>query len=291
MGRPIQHLSKSVMATLPVKHVHGHLRQRSSLPEIPASPVLSPVPASSANDASSLASWRLSLEADKLLDFLSPGDRARRSSQALLYASPLQSSGNIDATLTRHSGHLRSNSLPSTLGGTAPIKGLNSSHVSLASSHHTQIPPSLSLIRAESPVGLWLRTQTQQFRFSNLSQLPSNQLSESATAADMVAGSDEAASSMRSTSSRTCRRVFLGHHNKPKLLDLNGGGDTQGSQDNHCEAHDVTQPTPRSSSSRSTLATASFKHKIKPTMHGIVKKGLTGLKATFSRGMWPRIVQ
>lgn len=146
---------------------HVGLRERNSLPDIPSSPVILPVPGSAFCDASSLASWRLSLSADKLADLFTPD-------KTLTLFRPLANTPATCSTVDLKDGCsvVRPRSKSSPLG----VRDLNimvrphSRQPSLDSTLCTRIPASKSLIRDESPVGLWLRTQSMQFRPSTASR-------------------------------------------------------------------------------------------------------------------------
>lgn len=150
-------------------HIECHvgIRERSSLPDMPNSPVLLPVRSSVFHDASSLASWRLSLSADKLADLFTPDKR-------LTLFRPL-----ANTPATRSTADLRDDvSLPRPRSKSSPlgVRDLNtkpiphSRQTSLDSTLYSRIPASKSLIRDESPVGLWLRTQSMPFRASTTSR-------------------------------------------------------------------------------------------------------------------------
>lgn len=147
----------------------SHLRRRSSVPEIPSPPLLEPVRVPSFYDASSLASWRLSLSADKLAELFTP-DRG------LSLFRPVASSSDIcsaaDVKDWESIKHMRSKSSPLVVRDLEPASSAHSRQASLHSNYRTQgeLPPSQSLIRGESPVGLWLRTQCQNFQLSTASQ-------------------------------------------------------------------------------------------------------------------------
>ncbi|POS71145.1 hypothetical protein DHEL01_v210459 [Diaporthe helianthi] len=144
-------------------HVECHvgIRERNSLPDIPNSPVLLPIPGSAFHDASSLASWRLSLSADRLADLFTPD-------KTLTLFRPLASTpGNRStADLRDDVSHPRPRSKSSPLGiqDSNTIPRTHSRQISLDSTLCSRIPASKSLIRDESPVGLWLRTQSLPFR-------------------------------------------------------------------------------------------------------------------------------
>lgn len=175
----------------------GHVRQRSSLPKIPVSPQLHPVRAGSSHDAASLASWRLSLSADKLADLLTP-DKSHSFFRPV--ASPTASCDTLDARppvdflLSNSScrlpdGHMehvkRIRRMSSPLGALSSntANKPNPSQVSLHSHYRRKrIPKSNSLVRDESPVGLWLRTQNQQFRLSTASPAQSDHSTDTESA-------------------------------------------------------------------------------------------------------------
>lgn len=145
----------------------NHLRRHSSVPDIPSSPVLEPLRVPSFYDASSLASWRLSLSADKLVELFDP-DRAVSPFRPVASSSDICSPPDIkDWEPVKH---MRSRSSPLVVRDLEPASRAHSRQASICSDQYPQIPTSHSLIRGESPVGLWLRTQSQNFRLSSASQ-------------------------------------------------------------------------------------------------------------------------
>lgn len=150
-------------------HIECHLgiRERSSLPDMPNSPVLIPVRGSACHDASSLASWRLSLSADKLADLFTP-DKKLTLFRPIANTPATRSTVDLrdDVSLERPS----SKSSPLGIRDSNTRQRPHSRQPSLDSTLHSQIPPSKSLIRDESPVGLWLRAQSMPFRTSTTSQ-------------------------------------------------------------------------------------------------------------------------
>lgn len=143
---------------------HKHLRQRSSLPDIPASPVLHPV-TTRFNDAASIASWRLSLSGDKLADLLTP---EKSLSVFRPVASPSASTSTLNELAHRPIRRPRSKSSPLVVRNEASTA--HASQVSLNAGFRRRLTASHSLVRDESPVGLWLRTQGQQFHMSTASR-------------------------------------------------------------------------------------------------------------------------
>lgn len=144
-------------------HVESHfgIRERNSLPDLPNSPVLLPIPGSALHDASSLASWRLSLSADKLADLFTP-DKTLTLFRPLASTPGNRSTADLrdDVSLPRP----RSKSSPLGIQDSNTRLKTHSRQISLASTLCNRIPASKSLIRDESPVGLWLRTQSMPFR-------------------------------------------------------------------------------------------------------------------------------
>lgn len=144
-------------------HVECHvgIRERNSLPDIPNSPVLLPVRGSAFHDASSLASWRLSLSADKLADLFTP-DKTLTMFRPLASTPANRSTADLrdDVSLARP----RSKSSPLGIRDSNTRPRTHSRQVSLESTLCSRIPASKSLMRDESPVGLWLRTQSMPFR-------------------------------------------------------------------------------------------------------------------------------
>lgn len=149
---------------------HIGIRERSSLPDMPNSPVLLPVRSSVFHDCSSLASWRLSLSADKLADLFTP-DKRLTLFRPLANTPATRSTADLrdDVSLARP----RSKSSPLGIRDSNTTLRPHSRRPSLDSSLCSRIPTSKSLIRDESPVGLWLRTQNMPFRSSTTSQPPS----------------------------------------------------------------------------------------------------------------------
>lgn len=143
-----------------------HLRRRSSLPEIPVFPVLQPVCVPNFHDAS-FASWRLSLSADKLADLLTP-DKSLSVFRPV--ASLADSCSTINDIVQQPIRRLRSKSSPLALRDSSTANKAYTSEASLNSGYRRRLPNSHSLVRDESPVGLWLRTQTHQFRLSTVSR-------------------------------------------------------------------------------------------------------------------------
>lgn len=146
---------------------HVGIRERSSLPDMPNSPALLPVRGSVCHDASSLASWRLSLSADKLADLFTP-DKRLTLFRPLANTPATRSTADFrdDVSLVRP----RSKSSPLGVRDSNTRLRPHSPQPSLDSTLYSRIPASKSLIRDESPVGLWLRTQSMPFRASTTSQ-------------------------------------------------------------------------------------------------------------------------
>lgn len=140
------------------------LRQGVSLPDIPTSPVLHPTCVPSLHEASSFTSWRLSLNVDNLTDLLTP-DHDLSAVRATI--SLAGSCSTVDELEQRRISHMRSR--PSPLIGNNAARA-HTSQVSLSLGHRWRLPASHSLIRDESPVCLWLRTQDPQFRSSTTSR-------------------------------------------------------------------------------------------------------------------------
>lgn len=144
-------------------HIECHvgIRERNSLPDMPNSPVLLPVRGSVFHDASSLASWRLSLSADKLADLFTP-DKTLTMFRPLASTPANRSTADFrdDVSLARP----RSKSSPLGIRDSNTRPRTHSRQTSLDSTLCSRIPASKSLMRDESPVGLWLRTQSMPFR-------------------------------------------------------------------------------------------------------------------------------
>lgn len=158
---------------------HRHVRQRSSLPEIPASPRLQPAHVASLHGARSLTSWRLSLGTDKLVDLLTPD---RRASIFQPVATPVDNHDTLDARLEDHEPlrRVRGRSSPLVIRTTETTADeLSPSQASPDFDYPCgHIPKSSSLVRDESPVGLWLRAQSQQFHLSTASLAQSEHQSD-----------------------------------------------------------------------------------------------------------------
>lgn len=145
----------------------NHLRRHSSVPEISSSPLLEPVHVPSFCDASSLSSWRLSLSADKLAELFAP-DKGLSPHRPIASSSDICSAA--DTKDWESVKHIRSKSSPLVVRDLEATSRAHSRQASFHSDYHTQIPLSQSLIRGESPVGLWLQTQSQNFRLSATSK-------------------------------------------------------------------------------------------------------------------------
>lgn len=143
-----------------------HLRRRSSGPVVPSSPLLEPMRVPSFCDTSSLASWRPSLSADKLAELFAPD-------KGLSLFRPIASSSDMcsatDFKDWESIKHMRSKSSPLVVRDLRYFSRAHSRQASFHSDCHTQVPASESLIRGESPVGIWLRTQSQNFGLSTAS--------------------------------------------------------------------------------------------------------------------------
>lgn len=155
---------------------HVGIRERSSLPDMPNSPVLLPARGSVFHDASSLASWRLSLSPEKLADLFTP-DKRLTLFRPIANTPATRSTADLkdDVSLTRP----RSKSSPLGVRDSNARLRPHSRQPSLDSTLNSRIPTSKSLIRDESPVGLWLRTQSMPFHASSTSQPQSEIGSES----------------------------------------------------------------------------------------------------------------
>lgn len=136
-----------------------HPRQCDSSPEIPASPPFHPVRFPSFHEASSPVSCRLSLSPDELAESLTPGKKIPVIRPG---ASPPESCHTNDASDSQSVRRLRSKSSPLVIHNSNTVRA-HSSQVSLTSEYRRSLPASQSLIRDESPVGLWLRTQHGHF--------------------------------------------------------------------------------------------------------------------------------
>lgn len=154
---------------------HHGLRERSSVPGIPKSPTILPVRGLSFNDAPSLISWRLSLSADKPDGTLTSHNN---SSVTRRVANSLASCSMPDVKKSEPPNRQRSISSPLVTHNYDNANILHSRQASLNSTMRDRIPASETLVRDESPVGLWLRTQSMQFRPSTTSQSPSEHGSE-----------------------------------------------------------------------------------------------------------------
>lgn len=160
---------------------YRHVRHRSSLPEMPISPHLQPVRAVSLHDSASLASWRLSFSADRLAELLTP-DKNQLSLRSVV--SPADSHDPVHTHLNgdvRPSQNRLASSPPATHMAEAADKRIANQNSLHSDCPGRRIPKSSSLVRDESPVGLWLRAQSQQFRLCATSPLQSEQQSDSET--------------------------------------------------------------------------------------------------------------
>ncbi|KAK3955879.1 hypothetical protein QBC32DRAFT_375660 [Pseudoneurospora amorphoporcata] len=115
------------------------IRERNSLPEMPASPVLAPQRSSNTIDTSSLGSWRLSYSATQLEDFLSyiDQDGSSKDAESFLKAAASRVATSRSAPLLRRSkSETRPRSSPARTPGNATPCVLD-----------------------QSPMGIWLRSQ------------------------------------------------------------------------------------------------------------------------------------
>ncbi|KUI58929.1 hypothetical protein VP1G_06204 [Cytospora mali] len=151
------------------------IQDRTCIPGIPSSPALLPVPSPTSYDASSLVSWRLSPSAEKLDDLFAP---EKESSMSRPVTNFHASCSMADVRKTGPFKRQRSRSSPLTIHDSDTANRYQSRQVSLDSVVRERIPASVSLVRDESPVGLWLRAQSMQFRPSTTSQPPSENGSE-----------------------------------------------------------------------------------------------------------------
>lgn len=142
---------------------HSHVRQRSSMPDFLVSPQLHPVRVASLHDTVSLESWRLSLSAGRLADLITP-EKTRSSFRPIV--SPADDCDTVNAD-TDHRNVLTSPARPDE-------ETANDSHHNQGPLQVDQpgrrLPKSSSLLRDESPVGLWLRAQSQHFQAATASR-------------------------------------------------------------------------------------------------------------------------
>lgn len=181
---------------------HLGLRERSSMPGIPKSPALLPVRGLPFNDASSLISWRLSLSADKLDVLLTPDKNLSVSRRV---ANSLASCSMPDFRRSQRSKRQRSKSSPLTARDYDIANILHSRQASLNFTIRDRIPASETLVRDESPVGLWLRTQSMQFRPPSISQPQSEHESEDHHAPHVTQHQTEAQDAFTATPTGTIR--------------------------------------------------------------------------------------
>lgn len=145
---------------------HRHVRQRSSMPNLLVSPQLQSVHVTSLHDTVSMESRRLSLSAERLADLITP-EKTRSSLRPAV--SPADNCNTFKAeaddgkVLT--SPALNEEKIANDFCG---------SQVPPQADHPgRRLPKSNSLVRDESPVGLWLRAQSQHFHLSMTSCLES----------------------------------------------------------------------------------------------------------------------
>ncbi|KAK3392443.1 hypothetical protein B0T20DRAFT_509886 [Sordaria brevicollis] len=120
-------------------HSQKPIRERNSLPEMPASPVLGPQRYSNTIDTSSLGSWRLSYSATQLEDFLSfiDQDGSSKDAESFLKAAASKAATSRSAPLLRRSkSETRPRASPVRTPGNATPCVLD-----------------------QSPMGIWLRSQ------------------------------------------------------------------------------------------------------------------------------------
>lgn len=145
---------------------HRHIRQRSSMPDFPVSPQLQPVHVASLHDTVSMESWRLSLSAERLADLLTP---EKTPSSPKLVNDPADSCNTVNADADND----QIRTLPASREDQA-ANGFYGNKVFLqADQPGRRLPKSSSLVRDESPVGLWLRAQGQHFHLSMASRFES----------------------------------------------------------------------------------------------------------------------
>lgn len=184
------------------------LRERTSLPDIPNSPALLPIRGPLLHDASSLVSWRLSLSADKLEDLFNPDKDSSLSRSAVV--NSLANCSKADVRNPEPFKRQRSKSSPLTTRDYDTSKNFHSRQSSINSTNRDRIPASQTLVRDESPVGLWLRTQSMQFRQSTTSGPPSEHESENHLGHHITSHQTEAQGSPATTTTgtiRACRQL------------------------------------------------------------------------------------
>lgn len=115
------------------------IRERNSLPEMPASPVLAPQRYSNTIDTSSLGSWRLSYSATQLEDFLSfiDQDGSSKDAESFLKVAASRVATSRSAPLLRRS---KSETRPRTSPARTPGNAT-------------------PCVLDQSPMGIWLRSQ------------------------------------------------------------------------------------------------------------------------------------
>ena len=134
------------------------IRERNSLPEMPASPVLAPRRSSNTIDTSSLGSWRLSYSATQLEDFLSfiDQDGSSKDAESFLKAAASSVGAPCSAQLLRRSkSETRSRSSPARTPGNATPCVLDQSSMGtwLRSQGLGSCSPSISLGRTSDRDG------------------------------------------------------------------------------------------------------------------------------------------
>ncbi|KUI73985.1 hypothetical protein VM1G_09162 [Cytospora mali] len=199
---------------IPQAENNNGIQDRPCIPGIPDSPALLPVPSPASYDASSLVSWRLSPSADKLDDLFAP---EKESSMSRPVTNSHASCSMADDRKTGPFKRQRSKSSPLTIHDSNTATRYHSRQVSLDSVIRERIPASVSLVRDESPVGLWLRAQSMQFRPSTTSRPPSENGSETPNAQKETKYQIEVQDAITATAAntiRTCRQSSL--HGSPR---------------------------------------------------------------------------
>lgn len=153
-----------------------HVRQRSSMPDFPVSPQLQPVHAASLHDTVSMKSWRLSLSAERLADLFTL-EKTRSSFRPVTSPADNCNTVNADAdngnTVNADADNAKVRTSPPPLEEKT-ANDLYGSRVPPQADHPgRRLPKSNSLVRDESPVGLWLRAQSQHFHLSLASRFES----------------------------------------------------------------------------------------------------------------------
>ncbi|KAH7635837.1 hypothetical protein B0T09DRAFT_329810 [Sordaria sp. MPI-SDFR-AT-0083] len=152
------HIRTNILQYPTISFSQKPIRERNSLPEMPASPVLAPRRSSNTIDTSSLGSWRLSYSATQLEDFLSfiDQDGSSKDAESFLKAAASSVGAPCSAQLLRRSkSETRSRSSPARTPGNATPCVLDQSSMGtwLRSQGLGSCSPSISLGRTSDRDG------------------------------------------------------------------------------------------------------------------------------------------